>query len=465
MKTAQLRKSLTSFVTKAMDKFTVPGVSVGILHEGEELSAGFGVTNVDYPQAVDQETLFQIGSTTKTFTATVIMRLVDEGKINLEKPVVTYLPTFDLADKKVAKRVTVRHLLTHTGGWLGDYFDDFGRGDDALRKVVAALPKKAPQLTPLGEVWSYNNSGFYVAGRLIETITKKPYETVVREIILDPLEMKKSFFYAEEAITYKVASGHRRTKDGLVVVRPWHLPRTAHAAGGIISTAPDQLKYARLHLGDGLAADGSKVISKESLNFMQQPLGPAGSMADFIGVSWLLEDYGKTRIVKHGGTTGGQLSAFAMVPEHGFAITVLTNGDRGHELDALVTDWAYKTVLGVTRPDPRPKKVAKKVLATLAGEYGTTDQSRLVVTLGNDGNLVIETKVAAKTAEEHPEAVMFLPPAVRLMVTGDDRGVIIDDPMNGRRVEFVKGATGDIEWIRWGGRIVRRAAEPIFSGS
>src|SRR5687767_1537444 len=136
MKQSQIRRSLGSFVTKTMDTLGVPGVSVGILHDGDEVSAGFGVTNIEHPQQVDEGTLFQIGSTTKTFTATVMMRLVEEGKVDLDKPVVTYLPKFRLADEDAARRATVQHLLTHTGGWLGDYFDDFGRGDDALRRVV-----------------------------------------------------------------------------------------------------------------------------------------------------------------------------------------------------------------------------------------------------------------------------------------------------------------------------------------
>ena len=455
MRKTQLRKALGTVVTGAMKKLSVPGVSVGILHEGEELSAGFGVTSIEHPQDVDQDTLFQIGSTTKTFTATMIMRLVDEGRVELGAPVVRYLPKFRLAVPEVSDQVTVQHLLTHTGGWLGDYFDDLGRGDDALRRIVARMAKQTPQLTPLGEVWSYNNSAFYVAGRLIETMYKKSYETAVTETLLAPLGMQMSFFFAEEAITHKVASGHRRTLHGNVVVRPWALARTASPAGGIISTAPDQLRWALLHLGDGTSPEGPRILSSESVRAMQQPLAIAGSMADHVGVSWLLEDLGEVRVVKHGGTTSGQMSAFVMVPERDFAITVLTNGDRGHELDSIVTEWALREVLGVVRPEVKPRRVSKKARTALAGTYGR-GPVRIVVSVDGD-DLLVETRIPDHVLDENPDAALSALPPMRLVPTGDDRGVIVDEPLRGRKVEFVKAVDGEVEWIRWGGRITPRS--------
>ena len=149
----------------AMEAHSVPGVAIAVVSGGEEETAGLGVTSIENPLEVTPDTLFQIGSIGKTFTATAIMRLVEQGKVDLDVPVRTYLPDFRLADDNVAARVTIRHLLTHTGGWEGDYFDDFGLGDDALARMVGRL-EELPQLTPLGEVWAYNNAGFYVAGRV-----------------------------------------------------------------------------------------------------------------------------------------------------------------------------------------------------------------------------------------------------------------------------------------------------------
>jgi len=146
-------------ITEAMERLHVPGVAVGIIHDGAEHVAAFGVTNVDYPAPVVEDTLFQIGSTTKTLTATTVMRLVEEGKIDLDTPIRAYLPDLRLADEATAAGVTTRHLLTHTAGWSGDHFLDTGRGEDALAGYVASMAD-LPQLTPLGQVCSYNNAAF-----------------------------------------------------------------------------------------------------------------------------------------------------------------------------------------------------------------------------------------------------------------------------------------------------------------
>src|SRR5438270_5445236 len=149
---------LDALVRDAMSRYHVPGVAVGILHDGTIDVDGWGVTSVEHPLPVDADTLFQIASVTKTITATVIMRLVERDALDLDAPVRRYLPEFRLRDEDAASRATLRHLVTHTGGWLGDSFTDFGRGDDALARYVTAMAE-LEQLTPLGEIWHYSNSG------------------------------------------------------------------------------------------------------------------------------------------------------------------------------------------------------------------------------------------------------------------------------------------------------------------
>ena len=129
--TAQLAEQIRT----GMGRHKVPGVAVGLWMDGEEYAEGFGVTSLENPLPVTPNTLFQIGSTTKTITATLVMRLVEAGKPELDAPVRQYLPALRLADEDVAARVTLRHLLTHTGGWAGDYFVRTGSGDDALAKI------------------------------------------------------------------------------------------------------------------------------------------------------------------------------------------------------------------------------------------------------------------------------------------------------------------------------------------
>src|SRR3954454_11123230 len=121
-------------VTELAQELDVPGAAVGVIHDGAEHYAYAGVTSVENPLTVDETTLFQFGSTGKTYTATAIMRLVEQGKVDLDAPVRTYLPDFALRDDDVAQRVTVRQLRNHTAGWEGDMMDDTGAGDDALEK-------------------------------------------------------------------------------------------------------------------------------------------------------------------------------------------------------------------------------------------------------------------------------------------------------------------------------------------
>ena len=212
-----LFRALDERIEAAMKRYHVPGVAVGVCWQGREHVRGFGVTNVDHPLPVDADTLFRIGSTTKTFTATAMMRLVEQGKVDLATPARKYLPDFQLADEAAAKSVTVRQLLNHSAGWLGDDYGDFGRGDDALARYLAGM-KQLPQLTPPGQVFAYNNAAIVVAGRIIESLTDKPYETALQELVLDPLGMKHSGFFADQLIGENIAASHDIEKDRAAVV-------------------------------------------------------------------------------------------------------------------------------------------------------------------------------------------------------------------------------------------------------
>lgn len=432
-------------VTEAMDRLHVPGVAVGILHEGREYVAGFGVTNVDHPLTVDGDTLFQIGSTTKTVTGTAAMRLVEMGRLDLNVPIRTYLPDLHLSSEDVAAQVTLRHLLTHTAGWVGDYFDDLGPGDDALAKMVAKMAE-LPQLTPLGSVWSYNNSGFYLAGRVIEAVTGQTYEVAVKELVLDPLGMTRSFFFASDVITRRVAVGHHVMDNRPTVVRPWALPRTGHPAGGITSTISDQLRYARFHMGEGTAPDGILLLTPQSLALMQSPLVQASGGLEW-GLTWGMRDLGGTRILLHGGATHGQMSAFVIVPRRGFAMTVLTNSNRGAELHNEVTKWALRQCLGLEDSQPEPLEMSTEELLLYVGRYvGAGSTSDVDLSL-DDGKLMMRVilKGGFPTKESPPPPA---PPPMWVALFAEDRLVVLDGPMKGSRGEFLRRPDGSIAWFR-----------------
>jgi CubicO group peptidase (beta-lactamase class C family) len=442
-------------IVQHMRRLHVPGVAIGIADGEAEHIAGFGVTSIEHPLAVDADTLFQIGSTTKTVTGTMVMRLVEQGKLDLDAPVRAYLPHLRLADEQVAANVTLRHLFNHTGGWAGDYFEDLGNGDDALARMVARLAD-LPQLTPLGAVWSYNNAGFYLAGRVLEVISGKPYEQLARELVLDPLGMDMSFFFAADAISHRVAIGHdnffESDKPPVAVARPWALARTANAVGGICSTVRDQLRYARFHMGDGTAPDGTRLLTPDSLAEMQTPRVPAAD-GQFFGVTWFLHEIEGVKIVRHGGGTNGQISAFMIAPARRFAITVLTNADRGGELNQIVVKLALREFLGIAQRDPVPLEATEEQLAPLAGRYESL-LSICDLEL-RDGTLVLQmTPKGGFPTKDSPASPA--PPPTRLALCGDDRVVALDEPFKDTRGEFLRDPDGRVAWLRIGGRVHAR---------
>lgn len=445
---------LDRFVKTEMKRLGVPGAAVGILHRRGRHVNGYGVTNVDHPLPVDPDTLFQIGSTTKTYTATAMMRLVEAGKVDLNVPIRRYLPTLRLRNKEAERKVTLMHVFTHTGGWLGDLFEDHGRGADALAKVVDRIAR-AKHLTPLGQVWSYNNSGFYIAGRVIERITKQSYEDAIRELLFEPLELERSFWFAEEVLPFRVAVGHVTNRGKATVARPWALSRTSNPAGGIISDVGDQLLWAEFHMGDGKSRSGKRVLRKSSLKFMQSPHAPAGTMADSVGISWLLSKVDGHQLVAHGGTTNGQLSAFVMVPERGFAVTVLTNSTTGGQLHRAVVNWALENYLGIKRPEPKKMKVPHDRLLDYVGSYRVESSGQEFQVEARAGGLVVRLPAApARNGKRAPA-----PPPVSMFFFDEDKAVATNGYFKGTRAEFLRSPRGKITWMRFGGRIHRRVPE------
>jgi CubicO group peptidase (beta-lactamase class C family) len=452
IRTSSLDPEIDRFVRSQMRRTGTPGVAVGVLLGSRAQAAGFGITSVEAPSDVDEETMFQIGSTTKTFTATAVMRLVERGNLDLDVPIRRYLRGLRLKDPGVTRRVTLRHLLTHTGGWVGDYFSETGRGDDALAKVVEML-HKVPQITPLGEVWHYNNAGFYLAGRVIEASYGKPYETAITELLLQPLGMTRSFFFADEAVVYRVAAGHLGKGTRHTVTTPWALPRNVHAAGGIISDVIDQLRWAQFHMGDGRAPDGKRLLRASTLRTMQRAHAPAGSIADSIGLSWLLSDVDGARIVEHGGTTNGHLSAFLMVPERRFAIAVLTNSTRGGEVHHAVVDRALAHYLGLRRRPPRPLARGRVDAHAYAGRYiDGLRQSAFDLVALRDGRL--KGTLSSLDGEESPVPIA----PFHVAFYDADRAVVQDSRIKGSRLEFLRDDRGRLRFVRVGGRLMRRTS-------
>jgi CubicO group peptidase (beta-lactamase class C family) len=213
--------TLADFVEATATEFGIPGVVVGVLADDQEIYACHGVTSIDNPLPIDRDTLYVLGSVTKTYTATALMRLVTEGKVDLDAPVRRYVPELQLADDSGAAGVTVLQLLNHTSGLGWDLLVDTGEGDDALASYVAKLAE-LELVTPPGTRASYSQAGYSLLGRIVEKITSLTYERAVASLVFEPLGLSHSFFAPEDVMTRRFAVGHNPGDNGtLAVARLW----------------------------------------------------------------------------------------------------------------------------------------------------------------------------------------------------------------------------------------------------
>jgi len=387
------------------------------------------------------------------------MRLVEQGKLDLEAPVRTYLPDFRVADPRVSEGVRLWHLVTHTAGWQDPGFLEMGDGDDALARFVASMAD-LPQIAPLGEHFSYNNGAVCLAGRVIEAVTGQTYEAAVGELVLKPLGLEQISFFPEEIMTEAFTVGHGAPQDNPagepVVLEPWALPRSVNSAGGLVASLTDELRYARFHLGHG-SANGTRVLSAESMRRMQTPLGPGGSVPglgeirlEAVGVNWMLWRRGGVHIVSHSGGTNGQQSTFSLVPERGFAVTVLTNAQAGILLGFEVTNWVLERFLGLEPPLLETVPVDPERLAEYPGQYALPDASETIRIREVDGVLHL---VTSSPLLAPGQAEVELP----LRMVGDDQAIAeyMGVPLF---ADFVRDDAATVAWVRFLGRLVPRIA-------
>jgi CubicO group peptidase (beta-lactamase class C family) len=460
--TALTADELTAKLAELATEFDVPGAAIGIHADGQDVVGVFGVTSVENPLPVDENTLFQFGSTGKTFTASAVMRLVEQGKVDLDAPVRTYVPELKLQDEEVARTVTVLHLLNHSAGWDGDHFEDTGRGDDALARYVETMATLR-QVSPLGTQASYNNAAFVLAGRLIEKVTGKTYEDAIKELLIEPLGLRNTFAFMSDIMTRRFAAGHENRHDGsTIVARPWALPRSVAPAGGWSASVRDQLAWANFHLGDGRGSNGEQVLTRETLDRMKEPtfsLG-GGAIGDFVGICWLIKDLDDTRLVGHGGSTNGQLSAFQMVPARGFAVTVLTNSaPNGAQLHEKLVEWSLERCLGVVKSEPEPLTLTPDQLQEYTGDFSaigstshiTIEEGALRVKIDLDPEVLAKIR---EMSESEPEQE----PPFGIGLLADDKYIVTDGKAKGMRGFFTRDDAGQVSGINLGGRLATRVA-------
>ncbi|GAB2458633.1 serine hydrolase domain-containing protein [Nocardioides hungaricus] len=394
-----------------IEKYDVPGAAVAVLKDGEVVDAAAGILHQGTGVEATTDSLFQIGSITKLWTATLVMQLVDEGVVDLDVPVRTYLPEFRIGDEDAAAAITTRQLLDHTSGFEGDIFTDTGVGDDCVEKYLGVL-HDVPQLFPVGEQFSYNNAGYCVLGRLVEVLREKTYDECLREHLFAPLGLTHAATSPYDAIMFRVAQGHIELEPGAGYhpAPVWALARSNAPAGAMLAMRPrDLVAFAKMHLDDGRAADGTAVLAPGTaarMHAKQVELPYLGVMGDSWGLGFERFDTANGEIIGHDGSTIGQNAFLRMVPDAGLVVVLLTNGGDTlslyHDVAGHVIAELSDTELpALPKPPADPERIdASRYVGTYSSQVAD-----LVVSQDEDGRIWIDQRPKGLFEElgEQPE--------------------------------------------------------------
>ena len=393
---SEVKTWLAENLPALIEKYDVPAAAVAVLKDGEVVDDAAGILHKGTGVEATPDSIFQIGSITKLWTATLVMQLVDEGRLELDTPVRTYLPEFRIGDESAAEAITVRQLLNHTSGFEGDIFTDTGPGDDAIEKYLGVL-HEVPQLFAPGEQFSYNNAGYCVLGRLVEVLREKPYDDCLREHLFAPLGLTHAATSPYDAIMFRAAMGHIELEPG-TGYQPapfWALARSNAPAGAMLAMRPrDLVAFARMHLEDGKAADGTQVLAPGTparMHAREVGLPYLGVMGDSWGLGFERFDTADGAIIGHDGSTIGQNAFMRMVPEAGLVVALLTNGGDTLSLYHEVAGHVIAELSDTELPAlPKPPAAPEKVDASrFVGTY-SSQVADMVVSQDDDGRIWID---------------------------------------------------------------------------
>jgi CubicO group peptidase (beta-lactamase class C family) len=442
------RDALAEFVEAKAKEFDIPGVAVGVWVEGRELFACHGVTSIDNPLPVDRDTLFVLGSVTKTYTATAILRLVETRRVDLEAPVRRYVPELRLPDEDAAARITILNLLNHTAGLDTRMVFDSGDGDDALAGEVAKMAEVA-LIGPVGGRASYSQLGYNLLGRVIENVTGQTYEAAVASLVLEQVGLANSVFTAGQAITRRCAVGHNLSEGTLKVARRWKDTRGNNPGGGLASSVSDQLRWARFHLGGG---DLARRMQEPTVELHGSTLG------DAVGLAWFLRDVDGVRTAGHGGSANGQFADLLLVPERDFAVVAVSNAgpDSGLEFNQAVVRWALEHYLGVVERDPEPLQYDPQRAQEIAGHYENEFMTLIIDTDGDTMTVECRIKPEIRAASETELPSDMPPVGLGLLPGNGDEYIVTGGGLIGQRGFLTRDANGAIIGADLAGRLFNR---------
>lgn len=374
-------------------KYEVPAAAVAVYAKGEVIDVATGVLSLSSRVDATTDSIFQIGSITKLWTATLVMQLTDDGLLDIDLPLRQYLPEFHIKDASAAESITTRQLLSHTAGFEGDIFTDTGKNDDAIEKLLRELVD-VPQLFEPGEQFSYNNAGYSVLGRLVEVLRGKPYAACLKEHLFTPLGLSHAAADVGEAILFRAAVGHIRPEPEaeLVPAPIWSMSSSNAPAGSQLAMrARDLMTFARMQLNGGVADDGTVVLSPESAAAMRErqvELPDLGLLGNAWGLGWEIYDTPGGEIIGHDGSTIGQNAFLRITPDQDAAVVILTNGGDSFALYHDIAGHVLTELAGFSLPAlPKPPAEPQKFDASrFVGVY-SAQVVDMEVTQGEDGRI------------------------------------------------------------------------------
>ncbi len=324
---------MSNSLRQAIERCRIPGAATATYadHSVNLDIAGFADAVEEVPVTAD--TLFQIGSITKVFTATLVCKLHEEGLVDLDAPVSRYMPDLRIQGARPPETMTVRTLLDYSSGVEGQYFEDFGSDDDALEKYVDACVELRIIHTP-GDMRAYNSTSYCIAGRLIELVTGESYDAALASRLLEPIGIRDYSFYDVDNLPSNAALGHswNDETEAFVVDDVLRLPRSMSPAGSSLSlTATGLLDFARMHLNDGIASNGKRYMEADTVKTMRVSTRTVPPNDSELLLGWAALPLNNGRLTIASGRTIGQNAFVMFAPEHDFAMAILTNSAMGGE--------------------------------------------------------------------------------------------------------------------------------------